>query len=97
MLQQVCLYQVVEDVILADPLHGAAAGRTQGGAFHPAGVAGRTEGVHAGLEADGGGEERGLRGSVQHTREGTNRWTDERSKLSPHTVIQQVLADDTGQ
>ena len=53
MLDEVGLHQVVEDVILADPLHGAAAGGTKGGALHPAGVAGGAERVHAGLQAEG--------------------------------------------
>ena len=51
-LLQVGLHQVVEDVVLADPLHRAAAGGTEGGALHPARVAGSTERVHTGLETD---------------------------------------------
>lgn len=50
-LDEVGLHQVVEDVVLADPLHGAAAGGTEGGALHPARVAGGAEGVHARLQA----------------------------------------------
>ena len=53
MLEEVGLHQVVEDVVLADPLHGAAAGGTQRGALHPARVAGGAERVHAGLQAEG--------------------------------------------
>ena len=59
MLEEIGLHQVVEDVVLADPLHRAAAGGAEGGALHPAGVAGGAEGVHAGLQAAGrdmGGE-----------------------------------------
>lgn len=51
-LDEVGFHQVVEDVILSDPLHGAAAGGTEGGALHPAGVAGGAEGVHARLQAE---------------------------------------------
>ena len=54
MLEEVGLHQVVQDVVLADPLHRAAAGGTQRGALHPARVAGGAERVHAGLQAEGG-------------------------------------------
>lgn len=52
MLDEVGLHQVVEDVVLSNPLHGAAAGGTQAGTLHPAGVAGGAEGVHARLQAE---------------------------------------------
>lgn len=53
MLEEVGLHQVVQDVVLTNPLHGAAAGGAEGGALHPAGVAGGAEDVHAGLQAEG--------------------------------------------
>lgn len=52
MLGEVGFHQVVEDVVLSNPLHGAAAGGAEGGALHPAGVAGGAEGVHARLQAE---------------------------------------------
>lgn len=54
MLEEIRLHQVVEDVVLTDPLDGAAAGGAQRGALHPARVAGRAKGVHAGLQAEHG-------------------------------------------
>ena len=51
MLDEVGLHQVVEDVVLTNPLHRAAAGGAQGGPLHPAWVAGGTEDMHAGLQA----------------------------------------------
>jgi len=50
-LEKVGLHQVVQDVVFTDPLDGTAAGGAQAGALHPARVAGRAEGVHAGLQA----------------------------------------------
>ena len=52
-LNEVGLHQVVEDMVLTDPLHRAAAGRAKRRALHPACVAGSTEGVHTGLQAKG--------------------------------------------
>lgn len=53
MLEEVGLHQVVQDVVLTNPLHGAAAGGAEGGTLHPAGVAGGAEDVHARLQAEG--------------------------------------------
>ena len=52
-LQQVRLHQVVEDVVFTDALDWTAAGGAQGRPLHPARVAGSTEGVHTGLQAEG--------------------------------------------
>lgn len=51
MLDEVGLHQVVEDMVLTDPFHRAAAGRAKRRTLHPAGVAGSTERVHTGLQA----------------------------------------------
>lgn len=66
MLEKVCLHQVVENVVFTDPLNRTAAGGTQGRALHPAGVAGRAEGVHAGLQAEG--TRTGVRHPLGHSR-----------------------------
>lgn len=52
-LKKVGLHQVVQDVVLTNPLHGAAAGGTERGTLHPARVAGGAEDVHARLQAEG--------------------------------------------
>lgn len=52
MLCEVRLHQVIEEVVFADPLNRAAAGRAQRGALHPARVAGAAEDVHARLQAE---------------------------------------------
>lgn len=51
MLDEVGFYQVVEDVVLTNPLHRTAAGGAKGRTLHPARVAGSTEDMHAGLQA----------------------------------------------
>lgn len=51
MLDKVGLHQVVEDVVLADPLYRATAGGAERRALHPARVTCSTEGVHTGLQA----------------------------------------------
>lgn len=51
MLNEVGLHQVVEDVVLPNPLHRAAAGGAERRSLHPARVAGGTEDVHARLQA----------------------------------------------
>lgn len=52
-LKEVGLHQVVQDVVLTNPLHGAAAGGTERGTLHPTRVAGGAEDVHARLQAEG--------------------------------------------
>lgn len=51
-LDEVGLNQVVEDVVLMNPLHRAAAGGAKRRALHPARVAGSTKDVHARLQAE---------------------------------------------
>lgn len=53
MLDEVGLYQVVENVVFMNPLHRAAAGGAKGRAFHPARIAGSTEDMHARLQTTG--------------------------------------------
>jgi len=50
-LDEVRLHQVVEDMVLTNLLHRAAAGGAKRRALHPAGVAGGTEDMHARLQA----------------------------------------------
>lgn len=50
-LDEVGLHQVIEDMVLPNPFHRAAAGGAKRGALHPARVAGSTEDMHAGLQA----------------------------------------------
>lgn len=50
-LNEVGLHQVVEDVVLSNPLHRAATGGAKRGSLHPARVAGSTEHMHARLQA----------------------------------------------
>lgn len=68
MLDEVGLHQVVEDVILMNPLHRAAAGGAKRRALHPAGVAGSTKDVHARLQAEAKtrGSEINLHCTVKH-------------------------------
>lgn len=50
-LNEVGLHQVVEDVVLTNPLHRAAAGGAKRRTLHPARVTGGTEDMHARLQA----------------------------------------------
>lgn len=50
-LDEIGLHQVIEDVVLTNPLHGAAAGGAKRRTLHPAWVAGSTEDMHARLQA----------------------------------------------
>lgn len=51
-LNEVGLHQVVQDVVLTNPLHRAAAGGAERRTLHPARVAGGAEDVHARLQAE---------------------------------------------
>lgn len=50
MLDEVGLYQVVENMVFMNPLHRAAAGGAKGRALHPARIAGSTKDMHARLQ-----------------------------------------------
>ena len=76
-LDEVCFHEVVEDVVFTDPLHGTAAGRTQGRALHPARVASRAERVHAGLQTES------ARGTVSRQSHRCNRDPRPRSAAAP--------------
>lgn len=98
MLDEVGLHQVVEDVVLSNPLHGAAAGGTQAGTLHPAGVAGGAEGVHARLQAELRQTDGRLISGPAHPEETKGHETKVRSGSPlPDAVVQQVLADHAGQ
>lgn len=88
-LDEVGLHQVVEDVVLANPLHGAAAGGAERRALHPARVAGGAEGVHARLQA----EQTLVR--VAPPPVGEKKVCG--SSSLPDAVVQQVLTNDAGQ
>lgn len=51
-LNEVGLHEVVQDVVLTNPLHRAAAGGAERRTLHPARVAGGAEDVHARLQAE---------------------------------------------
>lgn len=50
MLEQVGLHQVVEDVVLTDPLHRTATGGAEGRTLHPTRITGSAKRMHAGLK-----------------------------------------------
>lgn len=52
MLDEICLHQVVKDVVLANPLNRTAAGGAKRRTLHPARVTGSTENMHARLQAE---------------------------------------------
>lgn len=93
-LKEVGLHQVVQDVVLANPLHGAAAGGTERGTLHPARVAGGAEDVHARLQAEGETRSFHLSGQAASLK---TQLRPQHKGDKPDAVVQKVLTNHTGQ
>lgn len=85
-LNEVGLHEVVQDVVLTDPLHWAAACGTERRTLHPAWVAGSTEDVHARLQAE----------AESHSFLSSIHWKQNKGD-KPDAVVQEILTNHTCQ